>query len=118
MAKVSLQSIAAEVKKQNVRLSMMNLKILLLEYNSIINRLRMREFKEIALKNIKKMDVEIKGTEWPNEMKGQMNDLASQLEILAKYIKAEDYTRFLPIHNGVKRTLEALEKKCADWIIK
>jgi len=115
MAKaVSIADVVKELEKEKVRTTVLNLKLLLLEYNMIIPRLRMRDFKEIALKNIKKMLREIQATNWPVEIKGQVKELESLLTRLLEPIKAEDFTRFQPVHNAVKRNFEILEEKCAE----
>ncbi len=115
MAKtVTLADVVKELDKAKVRISVLNMKVLLTEYNAIIPRLRMRDYKEIALKNIKKMLREIKATTWPAELSGQVKELESLLTKLLDPIKNEDFTRFQPVHNGVKRKFEIIEEKCAE----
>ena len=119
MAKaVSIADVVKELEKEKIRTTVLNLKVLLMEYNMIIPRLRMRDFKEIALKNIKKMLREIQAANWPVEMKGQVKELESLLGKLLEPIKSEDYTRFQPVHNAVKRNFEIIEEKCAELVKK
>ena len=115
MAKsVSVADVVKELEKEKLRTTVLNLKLLLMEYNMILPRLRIRDFKEMALKNVNKMLREIKVANWPSEMKGQVNELESLLGRLLEPIKAEDYMRFQPVHNAVKRTFEIVEEKCAE----
>jgi len=108
---VSIADVVKELELEKVRTTILNLKVLLMEYNMILPRLRVRDFKEIALKNIKKMLAEIQATSWPAEMKEQVKGLESLLERLLEPIKSEDYTRFQPLHNAVKRNFELIEEK-------
>ncbi len=112
---VTLAAVVEELKKEKIKSTVINLKLLLLEYNMIVQRLRMRDYKELALKNIKKMKREIEATDWPKEMSGEAKELMPLLEKLAMYIKAEDYIRFQPIQNRVKRIFEIVDEKCAEF---
>lgn len=115
MAKtVTMPDIAKELENQKVRTAVLNMKLALLEYNNIIPRLRMRDYKETALKDIKRMLKEIQGTNWPADMGAQVRELEALLTKLLEPIKNEDFTRFQPVHNAVKRKFEALDDKCAD----
>ena len=119
MAKAdSVAEIAAELEKEKIRTTMLNMKLLLMDYNMILPRLRIRDYKEIALKDIKKMRREIEAADWPSELRGQIKELESLLEKLLKPIEAEDFTRFQPIHNAVKKSFEALEEKSAELTMK